>query len=78
MLKAVKILGKSQFAAKIISLLENTGKYYINLILPSGNIPAYYDDKQSDKYVNFEHGATGALFLFSELYNRIIFAKLLA
>ena len=41
----------------------------MKLQFASGNVPAYFEEKNKDAAVNFAHGAAGAIFFFLEMYN---------
>ena len=67
LLKALYQNDEFNFRKEYNVTMQNTVDKLLDQILPSGNFPAYFDDK-TDKQVSFEQGATGAIFLFTEAY----------
>ena len=69
MARAIDVLGTGKFKKSTIDLVQNTADYILKLQLPSGNLPPFFEYKTSDLIVSFDHGATGAIFLFLAIYN---------
>jgi lantibiotic modifying enzyme len=67
LLKALYQNDEFNFRKEYNVTMQNTVDKLLDHILPSGNYPAYLDDK-TDEQVSFTQGATGAIFLFTEAF----------